>query len=868
MRSGTSPIPNSIDPLGRKFSFLYDTNGIDLLEVRQTRAGHNDLLFQATYNSEHRPIATTDAAGQTTTYTYNARAQMLTETDPKHEIITYKYDANGYLIAIDGRLPGASDTAFFTYDPEGRVRTITDVNGYTLTFDYDNLNRLTRTTYPDGTFRQDTYDRLDLNAVRDRAGRYTFYEHDAMRQLVNLTDPLGRETRFDWCRCGSLKSVTDPLGRTTSWLTDVQGRRIAKLYGDGSQVRYRYQNTSSRLQQVIDEKQQYTHYTYNLDNTLKSISYDNASVPTPNVSFTYDADYRRLTSMTDGTGTTTYSYLPITGMPVLGAGKLTNVTGPLANDTSYAYDELGRCVQRGINGVSTLLTFDAAGRVIRETNELGSFAYSYDGASDRLLSEVFPNGQKAALAYGSVLQDLALQRITYQAGATPISEFLYTHDVPRDEITSWSQQAGAQTPSLFTFGYDAANQLVSAAVTNSGAQVEAYAYVYDPAGNRLAEHAGPSSYTATYNALNQLSTSTEPASPRTNEWDAAGRLVAVNIGNRRTELTYDGLNRVVAIRQLVSGAEISRRQFVWSGLALCEEHDASNAVIKRFFPQGMKIESGPNAGNLFYTRDHLKSIRELTDDSGNVRARYAYDPYGRRTKLAGDLDANFGFAGMFWSREANLFLTHHRAYDPDLARWLSRDPLFRAEIREGPNLYAYVQNNPVNLADPSGLGPLPWTLEWLQAQQALRSPAMYQKILQLYNVQQEIQAERAIQETAPDMAGGDIVEATDGDGELVEVTDQTSGELTDQIGGEITDQIGGELMEVEETTETVFDHPASEFPSGLFAPVGAFVGAGITVLTMTDCNTVNGILGLVRQGKGGLLNVYEDEQMKQLERMQ
>ena len=66
----------------------------------------------------------------------------------------------------------------------------------------------------------------------------------------------------------------------------------------------------------------------------------------------------------------------------------------------------------------------------------------------------------------------------------------------------------------------------------------------------------------------------------------------------------------------------------------------------------MKLETGPNAGNYFYTRDHLGSIRELTDSSGNVRARYAYDPFGRRTKLTGDLEADFGFAGMFWASEA------------------------------------------------------------------------------------------------------------------------------------------------------------------------------------------------------------------------
>ena len=51
-------LTNSVDPLGRTFSYLYDTNGIDLLEVRQTRAGNNELLAKATYNSQHQPLTT------------------------------------------------------------------------------------------------------------------------------------------------------------------------------------------------------------------------------------------------------------------------------------------------------------------------------------------------------------------------------------------------------------------------------------------------------------------------------------------------------------------------------------------------------------------------------------------------------------------------------------------------------------------------------------------------------------------------------------------------------------------------------------------------------------------------------------------
>src|SRR6185503_5475129 len=175
---------------------------------------------------------------------------------------------------------------------------------------------------------------------------------------------------------------------------------------------------------------------------------------------------------------------------------------------------------------------------------------------------------------------------------------------------------------------------------------------------------GASNYTATYNALNQLSTSTAPGASRTNEWDAEDRLVAVNVGNQRTEFTYDGMSQRVGIRQLVNGSEVSFRRFVWRAGHVCEERDTAGAVTKLFFPQGVKVLSGPVTGDFFYTRDHLGSIRELTDGSGNVRARYAYDPYGRRIRLSGDMEADFGFADMFWSSEANLNLTLFRAYDP------------------------------------------------------------------------------------------------------------------------------------------------------------------------------------------------------------
>ena len=702
--NGFGNVTNTVDPVGRTFSYIYDTNGIDLLEIRMTRAGKNELLYKTTYNAQHQPLTHTDAAGQTTTNTYNSRGQLLNTSNPKGETTTYTYNTNGYLIAVDGPLPGTNDTLTATYDAFGRTQSKTDESGYTVTLAYDALNRVTNITYPDATFDQVTYYRLDPSIIGDRAGRQTFLEHDALRNLVKQTDPLGRVSQFQWCNCGSLKSFIDPMGRLTEWQMDVQGRLAAKQYGDGSKTTYLYEKASGRLRQIVDTKLKIQQFVYNPDNTVRSISYLNTPVATPAVTYAYDPDYVRPVSMSDGIGTTLYSYNPVNGFSALGAGQLISVDGPYASDTiTYGYDELGRRVGTTINGISTAKIYDAAGRVIIETNALGSFTYAYEGASRRLQGTVFPNGQTTTNSYDDNLHDRRLLQITHQIGPTPISAFCYGWDISADHIATWSQQAGTAPADHYTFSYDAADRLWSATVTNSGSLINTFAYAYDPDDNRLMEVVGGVTNSATYNTLNELSTTSMMVAARTNEWDGKGRLVAVNSGNTRTEFTYDGLRHLASIRQLTNGVEASLRKFLWCDGRICEERNAANSVTKQFFKEGMKIVSGTNAGNYFYTRDHLGSIREVTDDGGSVRSRYAYDPYGRQTLTSGDMESEFGFASMFWCREAQLSLTMFRAYDPELGRWLSRDPLRNAEIKEGANLYAYVGNNPINGVDPLGL---------------------------------------------------------------------------------------------------------------------------------------------------------------------
>jgi RHS repeat-associated protein len=104
----------------------------------------------------------------------------------------------------------------------------------------------------------------------------------------------------------------------------------------------------------------------------------------------------------------------------------------------------------------------------------------------------------------------------------------------------------------------------------------------------------------------------------------------------------------------------------------------------------------------YYTRDHLGSIRELTDGTGAVRARYDYTPWGERTKLAGDMDSDFGFTGHYQHAASELGVAPYRFYSAESGRWLNRDPIGESG---GLNLYGYVGNGPVSRMDRLGLKP-------------------------------------------------------------------------------------------------------------------------------------------------------------------
>lgn len=686
-------ITSAIDPIGREFFFDYDgATPVDLTNVHFRNGGS---LANLTYNSQHKPLTYTDAAGQLTSFAYNAAGQTTSATNALSQTTSYERDLLGRLITVinaNGRAQWS-----LTYDAFDRVLTRTDSEGYTLVFTYDAMDRITRVTYPDNTTTEVSYERLDASSIKDRLGRVTKYVYDANRQLVSRTDPLGRLTAYAYYETGVLKSITDPKGNVTSWDVDLQSRPVAKRYADGTSETYAYEPKAGRLRTITDARGRSKQYSYAADNRVIGISYSDGL--TANVTYTYDSAVPRLVSMTDGLGVTKFAYGSL-GSP--GGFRLISEDGPYNNDTVvYGYDKLGRHASRIIDSTTETFEYDALGRVIRNVNGLGAFGTSYLGQTQQPVSMASPT-VGTTWSYLDNVGDRRLDAIG-QIGAG--RGFSYT-TTAENRITGMKEGvSGAAFTQAWSYNYDDADRLTRASPLSGGRSD----YSYDTADN-LTSIGGSA---ATYNSGNQIKTlggvpySYDAAGnllddgTRTYSWDGENRLTSIGYKDqpgRTSTFRYDGLGRRLAMVETSTGGSAETR-FLWCGGATpCQARNVGDTTTGRFYQQGVAISAG---AKLYFVRDHLGSVRDVLDaQTGTKISSYDFEAFGKQ--LGAGLPVDFGFAGMFNHQASGLNLTMFRPYDPKSGRWLSRDPIGESL---GPSLYAYAEDSPTNKTDPFGLAP-------------------------------------------------------------------------------------------------------------------------------------------------------------------
>ncbi len=317
-------------------------------------------------------------------------------------------------------------------------------------------------------------------------------------------------------------------------------------------------------------------------------------------------------------------------------------------------------------------------------------------------------------------------------GAAAISKFDYTNDaIGRRTGREDSGSAFASTQGN-VFGYNLRSEVESATMRNGQSN-----YTHDPIGNRievtLPEEPNPIAYTA--NVLNQYAAITGRTNPAHDDdgnmlddgaglamaWDGENRLIQTVGDTKTVTYAYDYMSRrvqktvfdntdlgspisdlrylydgwLLVREQSASGGNISTSHYVW-GLDLSQSLQGAGGV------GGLLMVSGPD-GIFAPAYDANGNISEyISLANGAIASHREYDAFGRVIATTGAAPSAFGFSTKYTDGGTGLLYYGYRYYSPSLGRWPSRDPI---EEEGGANLYGFVGNRPMDLADIFGLCP-------------------------------------------------------------------------------------------------------------------------------------------------------------------
>ncbi|MDP2923714.1 MAG: RHS repeat-associated core domain-containing protein [Candidatus Omnitrophota bacterium] len=715
------------DALGHTVIMEYDTKG-NLIKLTDPLGAITTSTYELTFCN---PTSTTDALGKLATYTYDTKGNLTKAINTLNAATSYKYLSAGLISTITNasgkkisftynkyaNIASIKDlagiTIKFTYDVIGNKITSTDPRANITRYYYDELNRLIKINLPDKVSTNlFSYDGMDnLLTVTNAQGKTTTYTYDAAAKPLSLSDPLGGVITYTYDTEGNPISIKDQKNNLTQFSYDELNLLITKTDSANYKWNYFYDAVSNRVKET-DPKGQVINYSYDELNRLETLN-----GPDVNIRFTYD-DLSRAISMTDWQqGVTNYTYDA--------TSELLSVDGPSSNDTvTYTYDSLGnRKTMLDPDNKLTKYAYDAANRITAITDPQNQVTkYTYDKYGN-LATSTYPNKTGSIYKYDSLnrLGKLINQRTT--TPYTKFSEFNYYYDALYRKTKTVSPDA------TYEYTYDALNQLTNEKRTSANTPYQ-IAYTYDAAGNRLTKNANGIATAYTYNNLNQLTKETTSLVYTNYYYDLNGNLIksSPSVGNPQ-DLSYDCLNRLNKVTAtglpVVSEVEPNeiykydgggnRVQVSSTGTITNFLYDGSNSIIERNASQvtnrsylrnpnsfggigGIISQQSTVNSQQYYHYDSLGSVTTTSNPSSAKLNFYAYDSFGNIITSTGTTPNN----RQFLTKEQDttgLVYFGARYYDPRIGRFITPDPM---GMVDGPNMYVYCNNDPINYIDPYG----------------------------------------------------------------------------------------------------------------------------------------------------------------------
>ncbi len=438
------------------------------------------------------------------------------------------------------------------------------------------------------------------------------------------------------------------------------------------------------------------------------MSYSGSSAPTK--TYTYDAD-GNLTGMTDGSGTSSFTYDPFgeeltaangAGQTVTWAydsdGNVESTTYPLPGSASWAatdtvddfYDHADNLTGvTDFNGNRISIGYSPDDLV--NTTTLGSTGDKIDTTFDNTDSPSLIKLENSTSTLQSFTYSYAPDETILNETDAPSSSFspaVYTYD---DQGRTTSMTPGSGSPLNYTYDassnlatlpgggtgtYNAAGQLTSATIGDANTSFD-----FDADGQQLNEKQGSTTITAgTWNGANDL-TSYDDSSA-----DMTGAV-------------YDGNGMRASTTMTPAGGSPHTESYVWDGDNLLM--DATNAYIYTGGTAPAEQVSLSTGAITYLSTDSLGSVRGTISSSGTLTGSTSYDAWGNPETPGGLTPVTpFGFAGGYTDPTGLIYLDN-RYYDPGIGQFTSLDP----DVDDTGDPYSYAASNPVSETDPSGDDP-------------------------------------------------------------------------------------------------------------------------------------------------------------------
>jgi RHS repeat-associated protein len=704
--------------------------------------------------------------------TYDVRSRLYTQSNPAFSSVTFGTGSANTDTSICGINAPIGATSY-GYDGLSRPIKVTDPDGSLTSYLYqaDTASHTNQTLEiePGATGQQpnrlhyaDAAGRLkelDENVTSWQSGSYGFsgqstykttYGYDVLDDLLSVAQ--SNEPRsFLYDSLKRLTQAANPESGTIIYTYDPSNNLSTRTDANGSVLTFSAYDGMNRV----------TGKSYSLG-TLANVQ------PTSTVSYAYGDTQTscnlkgRLMSVSAGSLVTNYSCYEWAGKPTSSSQVTSGTTYSMP---SYAYDLALEPISFTFPSLRVQTTqYDTGGRVASATGTYNALPTTYAGSFG-----YFPDGTLANVSLGpsaqvqQYCQNNRLQTIGVRLGAAAQTNCANSSDLLNLAMAYGS--AGANDGNLTketlvaplnsiadTFTYDAYNRIINA--TEGTAPAWTQTYNYDAYGNRWVTSPGGFSLyqftptgLANFNTKNQVVIQGSTYDNAGNQtviggytftYDAENRLYSSAIGNSTTSYTYDGEGRRV-IKATTGGT---------TTVYVC---DADGEVAAEY-----SNTPPPKVGTLYLTADHLGSTRLETNELGAAVAYHDYLPFGEeipsplggRGSLYGAAD---GLTHKFTKKERDIETggsatqgmdyfgaryfsgTQGRFTSPDESKGGTMEPLTGNDAGintalpyadssdpQTLNKYAYVRNNPLRYADPTGHCP-PCVVEVLESPVVLKA---------------------------------------------------------------------------------------------------------------------------------------------------